>query len=733
MYTGEAVSRLNDLLRELRNREPALARDLEREVTALNERRAFGLNFERHVPEAVELPGRPVCKGDKVRVLPPRGKALKRGDEKLWRVIAVDRAASKARLEAVVVVAEGGEQLALAKVEAGPENITAAIGDLVVVAGFRDAIYPGLVSTGKVERGGDKPFHTVINAENYHALETLLFTHRGKVDCIYIDPPYNTGAKDWKYNNDYVEGDDLYRHSKWLAFIERRLLLAKEMLGRRGAVIVTIDEHEVHRLGLLMSQVFPEFIQQLVTIVNNPKGVTQGYLSRVEEYAIFCFGPDARIASVPDDLLTHREQPESNSEVQRPRWKGLLRSGDESLRTDRANMFYPVWLDPRTKRLVRAGSPLPLGQDPNLDEVRDGLVAAWPIRRDETQGRWGVGADTLNALITEGFASCGSFDKKRKTWGVSYLSEQLREELKAGKLAVMGRDPITGVADVVYTEAASRRARTVWHRSSHDAGAHGTNLIKSLLGGSRVFPFPKSLYAVEDAIRLVVGDKKEGIILDFFAGSGTSAHAVMRLNNQDGGRRQCISVTNNEVASDEQKALRENGLRPGDPEWERWGICEYITKPRIKAAVTGKTADGESIKGDYKFIDEFPLAAGLQENVEFFTLTYEAPLRVASNREFAKIAPLLWLRAGSCGRRIDNISKGWDVAEVYGVLANIDHTDAFLKAVAESDKVRLAYVVTDEDRTFESVSQQLPAHVEAVRLYEAYLRNFEIESGRGVL
>jgi len=192
-------------------------------------------------------------------------------------------------------------------------------------------------------------------------------------------------------------------------------------------------------------------------------------------------------------------------------------------------------------------------------------------------------------------------------------------------------------------------------------------------------------------------------------------------------------VTNNEVAADEQKDLRKKGLRPGDPDWEQWGICEYITKPRIKAAITGKTPEGKPIKGDYKFTDEFSVAEGFEENVEFFTLTYEAPLRVASNREFTKIAPLLWIRAGSRGRRIDDISKGWDVADVYGVLANIDHADDFLKVVAESNNVRLAYVVTDEDRTFESLSQQLPAHIEPVRLYEAYLRNFEIESGRGVL
>jgi adenine-specific DNA-methyltransferase len=241
------------------------------------------------------------------------------------------------------------------------------------------------------------------------------------------------------------------------------------------------------------------------------------------------------------------------------------------------------------------------------------------------------------------------------------------------------------------------------------------------------------LYAVEDILRFFIIEKPEALILDFFAGSGTTAHAVFRLNKQDGGRRRSISVTNNEVAAEEQNVLRGKGLRPGDPEWEQRGICEFITKPRIAAAITGKTPDGERIKGDYKFTDEFPIADGFEENVEFFTLTYEAPLRMASNREFVKIAPLLWLRAGSRGRRIDDISKGWDVADAYGVLADLDHTHEFLMAVAARDTLAVAYVVTDEDRLFEAIAQQLPPTVEAVRLYEAYLRNFEIEAGRGVL
>jgi adenine-specific DNA-methyltransferase len=257
-------------------------------------------------------------------------------------------------------------------------------------------------------------------------------------------------------------------------------------------------------------------------------------------------------------------------------------------------------------------------------------------------------------------------------------------------------------------------------------------LLARVLPG-RTFPFPKALYAVEDALRFFVGTKADAVVVDFFAGSGTTAHAVMRLNKQDDGRRQCISVTNNEVSSTEQSSLRSEGFRPGDLDWEKWGICDYITKPRIQASITGETPGGEAIKGNYKFIDEFPMAEGFEENAEFFTLTYEAPLRVASNREFAKIAPLLWIRAGSAGRRIDDISAGLDVADTYGVLADLDHTEDFLKAIAANESVAVAYVVTDEDRLFESVAQELPDRVEPVRLYEAYLRNFEIESGRGSL
>ena len=187
------MSRLTDLIAKAKANDPQLGADLEREFRALSSRLSFGLNFERHRPEAVELPQRPVRRGDKVRVLPPRGSTAK-GDQRLWQVKKIVKDGNKKKRAELELPR---------RIRRANHGTTWTI--LVVVAEFRDTIYPGLVSTGKVSRGGDKPWHTVINGENYHVLKALTWTHRGKVDAIYIDPPYNSGAKDWKYNNDYVE------------------------------------------------------------------------------------------------------------------------------------------------------------------------------------------------------------------------------------------------------------------------------------------------------------------------------------------------------------------------------------------------------------------------------------------------------------------------------------------------------------------------------------------------
>jgi adenine-specific DNA-methyltransferase len=271
--------------------------------------------------------------------------------------------------------------------------------------------------------------------------------------------------------------------------------------------------------------------------------------------------------------------------------------------------------------------------------------------------------------------------------------------------------------------------KTVWVRDSHNTQTSGTLLLKRLLPG-RDFPSPKSLFAVEDAIRFFVKGKPEAIVLDFFGGSGTTTHAVARLNRQDGGRRQSIVVTNNEVSADEAKALRDQGLRPGDPEWERIGIFEHITRPRITAAITGSTPDGEPIAGSYKFTDEFPMAEGFAENIAFFELTYLDPEDVELDMAFSSIAPLLWLRAGGRGPMLTESMdasggrKPYAWTEHYGVLFSPDRWRGFVDELPKT--ATAAFVVTDSQTTFAGVASELPGTLDIVRLYQNYLTTFAI-------
>lgn len=703
------MSRLTDLIAQAKAKDPPFGQELEREFKVLSARRSFGLNFERHRPESVELPGRPVRKGDKVRVLPPR-EETKKGDQRLWRVRSLS---GKGTERQAVVELIGADE---------PETQEVPAADLVVVAEFRDYIYPGLVSTGKVERGGDKPFHTVINGENFHALEALTFTHRGKIDVIYIDPPYNTGAKDWKYNNDYVEGDDLYRHSKWLAFMERRLKVSRELLNPDSSVIiVTIDEKEYLRLGLLLEQTFPDARMQMVSSIINPKGASRGAaFGRTDEYLFFVWIGDAAPEAIP---LGNEWKIVQDKRAGKLRWAEALRSGSDPLRTDSPNQFYPVFIKngedgPEFHSVGEAF----FGKNWRDIEPPEGCVAIWPIRSDSTEGRWQNSAKGLRNLIEKGYAKLGKW--RGSSTSITYLFRGEQKKVESGLFPIIGRrsDNSIVVDDAAYQPTFV--PGTQWRIASHNAEQGGTNLQKLLMPG-RKFPFPKSLYAVEDALRFFVVSNPNAVVLDFFAGSGTTAHAIIRLNRQDNGQRQCILITNNEVAADEQSALRKSGLRPGDSDWEKWGICDHITKPRIAAAITGKTPDGEPIKGDYKFIDEFPMSEGFEENAEFFTLTYETPVAVSHNRAFARVAPLLWMRAGSEGRRIDAIpADGWEVADIYGLLTDLDKATAFCKAVEAKGTVRIAYIVTDDDRRFQAVTRHLPDAVEPVRLYESYLTNF---------
>jgi len=707
------LSRLTELIAQAKAKDPQLGSDLEREFKALSSRRAFGLNFERHKPEVVELPNRPVRKGDKVRELPERASSSK-GDQQLWQVLKVFKKEKPQTAEIRLLN------------QPDSDSKKVALEDLIVIAEFRDFIYPGLLSTGKVERGGDKPYHSVINGENYHVLKALTYTHCGKVDAIYIDPPYNSGAKDWKYNNDYVEKEDIYRHSKWLAFMERRIQLSKTLLNPNDSVLmVTIDEKEVHRLRLLLEQNLPEAKVQMITTVISQNGTSrEGEFSRVDEYILIARLGNSKILRTNDNMLAN----EGEGKVSRV-WFNFMRTSTAKEKLE--GQFYPIFINPKTGVILELGEPVGKGNKiPKIDD-REDRIAVWPMKDDGTTATWGAVPTTAQGLLGDGYLRLGSLSKKTGMWSIQYVRQGDRNRVEAGDIKIIGRKAEDNSVILEHVDVSNREnfPKTVWNRKSHDATAHGTRLNKALLPG-RNFPYPKSLYAVEDSLRFFIKDKANAVVLDFFSGSGTTAHAVMRLNKQDGGKRQCISVTNNEVGADEQKALKEQGLRAGDQEWEQWGICDYITKPRVGAAITGLTSDGDSIKGDYKFTDEFPLSDGLEENAEFFTLTYEAALPVSHNLAFKRIAPLLWLRAGSRGSRIDSLpEEGWKVVGSYGLLVDLDTSTPFVKAIKQQPSIGVAYIVTNDDRRFQTIARRLPESVEPVRLYESYLNNFKISSG----
>lgn len=564
--------------------DPRLRERLAAEWNNAKKEKKFGLVFEDHLPELLPLHGAKPRKGDLVC---RRQGALK----DVWQIKSIHAGVA-------TCVKPSNEAHPSEPTRAAAEPVQFMVDELLVVREFGEPIFPALVPVDAVANGPlDAPWHTLIEADNYHALQLLDYLYAGQVDCIYIDPPYNTGARDWKYNNDYVDGNDGWRHSKWLAFMEKRLKLAKRLLKPdTGVLIVTIDEHEVHHLGMLLEREFPEAYRQLVTIVINQKGVAQGRLSRAEEYALFCFNPGVTLAAHHDDLLSP-DRGEAKR-FQTPRWERLLRGGTNSRREDRYGLFFPITVDPEQRKIVAIGDPLPPDQQPDLSNLSDRRTA-WPLRTDGTLGNWRVSPPTLRLLLAKGYVKLGGFDEARGTWTILYLGQKAQKQIEAGVIEVVSRDEVTGEVAVRYTETQQRSIKTVWHRATHDAGNYGSSLLRGILGEGGKFSFPKSLYATRDAVAAVVRDRPNALIVDFFAGSGTTLNAVNLLNATDGGQRRCILVTNNEVSAEEAAALSARGLQPGDADWEAQGICRSVTWPRSKYTILGRRDDGSVLTGEY--------------------------------------------------------------------------------------------------------------------------------------
>lgn len=724
---------LQDLIKQIDDQ--ALRQKIMTEVNKLSKQKKFGLVFEEHLPECTPLYGLEIRRDSKV--------ALKAGQvSDIYIVRSID----------------GNKAICEHKTDHVESEFI--LDDLVAVAEFGEPIYPYLKPIDTVYNAPNSDlWHTLIEADNYHALQLLEYLYAGKVDCIYIDPPYNKGTKDWKYNNDYVDGSDQYRHSKWLSFMEKRLKLAKKLLNPMDSVlIVTIDEKEYLHLGCLLEELFPESDIQMISSVINPKGNRRdNQFSRCEEYIFYIFVGSAALISNGTNMLRVTSDSADNEGTKdlSVRLRGLLRqASNHGKRTDRPNLFYPLLFDTNTGRFLGHGPVLPLGENKADYEPPEGAVAMWPLGSNGTELTWNLQPETLMRKHEDHFLSFGKWNGKQRTG--YYLSSGMEENFRKGMYNVVGTDE-DGAYIIKLKDETARDVRplTIWHRKEHSASEYGTSLLNSIIGSGK-FTFPKSLYAVRDTIKFFVTNKPNALIVDFFAGSGTTLHAVNLINAEDNGRRRCIMVTNNEVSEAEAKLLASNGYNPGDKEWEQLGIAQYVTWPRTVCSIIGQDVEGKPLSGDYGTYHEeyipdkqrgkykkikvpdnarladMKMADGFKANAVFFKLGFLDKASVRIGRQFKEMLPTLWMKAGCFGPcpklTGQKIPDYMVLPENRMAILNNNRCFAkFAEEVRNTPKIGTIYLVTDSDADYRSMSRELNVK-QTYQLYRDYLDNFRINS-----
>ncbi len=471
--------------------------------------------------------------------------------------------------------------------------------------------------TRRICKDTNLPWSFIIEGDNLQALYLLAKTHKGAVSCIYIDPPYNTRDKDWKYNNDYVDSSDLYKHSKWLSMMKKRLLLAEKMLDKNDSVlIITIDEKEYNHLGCLLEELFPNSRIQMISSVINPKGNRRdNEFSRCEEYIYFVYFGKASIVSNGTDMLREKEN-DDETEDKSVRLRALLRgASNHGRRRDRPNLFYPLLFDKNSGKFLGHGPVLAIDEDRNSYTPPENTVAMWPIATNGEELTWNLQPATLMEKHQNHFLSFSKWDGSKRVG--YYLSSGQEENFANGLYEILGTDEDGAyIIQLKTTKKNEVRPLTIWHKKTHSASEYGTTYLNKIIGSDR-FSFPKSIYAVKDTIRFFTANKPDAVIVDFFAGSGTTLHAVNLLNAEDGGNRRCILVTNNEVSYADSQTMAKQGLKPGDAEWEKMGIAQNVTWPRTVCTIEGTDINGNPLKGKY-LGSEIPMSEGFITNVKYF-------------------------------------------------------------------------------------------------------------------
>ena len=701
------MAAINDLISQIQDE--TLRNRIQEEVSKMAKQKKFGLVFEEHMPESTPLYDMPIKRGCNVT------RRDSKDDKSIYVVLRVE-----------------GDTAVCVKPEQKDEAVTFDLKDIVRVAEFGESIYPYLKPLDSVCNAPDSDlWHTLIEADNYHALQLLEYLYAGKVDCIYIDPPYNTGAKDWKYNNDYVDGNDAYRHSKWLSFMQRRLQLAKKLLNPEDSVlIVTIDEKEYLHLGCLLEEMFPAARMQMITTVISAKGVVRtGQLSRVEEYIFILEWGSSCVCSSIYNMLDNEVKKESDRSIE---WLGFRRRAPQAKRNSRPNQFYPIYVNNVDGKIASIGDVVQHGIDRNSIFVPDGCTALWPLSKDGDERLWSLVPEQARLNFEKGYLKVNNWNPANKSGTVYYLPSGTIKDIENGKATIVGYNT-DGSIEAKYHSEGTTPPKRVWHMKTHNAETYGTNILNAIIG--KRFDYPKSLYAVHDVIRFFVANKPNAIIIDFFSGSGTTLHAVNLLNAEDGGHRRCIMVTNNEVSADEAKMLKDKGYQPGDAEWEKLGIAHYVTWPRTVCSIKGQDVNGNPLKGDYLGSEPpMHMADGFKANAAFFKLGFLDPTAVSLGMRFSEMLPTLWLKTGAKGKCPE--LTGEQVPDMlilpenqFAVLINENSFADFAEKLAEHPEIQTVFLATDYEVNYQSMVKNLNV-TEAYQLYRDYLDHFRMNRGR---
>lgn len=696
------MAAINDLISQIEN--PELRQRIQQEVAKMSKQKKFGLVFEEHLPENTPLYELPIRSGIRV--------AKRDGDIRdNYQVLSINDGIAEC-----------------IHLDDDHEKASLPVEDLIAVAQFGEPIYPYLKPIDSICNAPDSElWHTLIQADNYHALQLLDYLYAGKVDCIYIDPPYNTGARDWKYNNDYVDDNDQYRHSKWLSMMQKRLKIAKKLLNPNDSVLfATIDEKEYLHLGCLLEEMFPDAtIQMISSCINYTATARRNQFDRVNEFIFIVMIGDCQIFP-QDDSKNFKQDDEVN-------WRSLRRQNATNIRdVQHPNQFFPIYIDIATNTIVEVGDNLPFGVSVDTVQPKEGCETVFPIKDNGVEMMWGLSRDTFLDRLSKGYVKVGKHTpQKPQKYVLSFLEKGMVDGIKSGDVIITGKRP-DGSVIAIYNTQRKVMPKTQWTFKTHDAREYGTYLLDRIIGEKR-FSYPKSLYAVEDCLKYFEAENPNALIVDFFAGSGTTLHAVNLLNAEDGGHRRCILVTNNEVSEAEAKDMTAKGLKPGDEEWEKLGIARYVTWPRTVCSIKGRDVNNNPLKGNYLGSD-LPMADGFKANAAFFKLGFLDKTKVSLGMQFKEMLPTLWMKAGAKGECPKIETE--DLPDMlicdknhFAVLINEKQFAQFVEKVSNNDSINMVYLVVDSDSLYRIMAKSFPKK-ETCQLYRDYLDNFRINITR---